>query len=159
MSVSVKRLRQVLAAAVLVPALAGACSAAAQEATSTTTTAKAAAHDMSDMSMPTSGSGKVECAQHMPGDLLTADEAMVIFDAEHVCLGYVTVVVGTAVTWHNSDDVERRVIVEDGNGTALMTFDIAPKGTAQRALKVAGVYHFRTSAIETFVGTIEVQKA
>ena len=85
-----------------------------------------------------SASGQVECAQHMPGDLLTADEAMVIFDAEHVCLGYVTVLAGTAITWHNADTVERRVIVRDDAGAELMTFDIPAAGTAVRALNSAG---------------------
>ena len=159
-----RRLRTLACLLVAVPFAAGACSSAVNDSASVAkVTTTAAMHDMADMAgmpgMGTTASGKVDCAQHMPGDRLTAEEAMVIFDAEHVCLGYVTVAAGTAITWHNADDVERRVIVEDGNGTALMTFDILPGGATQRALKVPGVYRYRVSAIESFVGSIEVQAA
>jgi plastocyanin len=116
--------------------------------------------DMPGMTSSTNGStaasGNVQCAQHMPGDLLSASEAMVVFDPEHVCLGYVTVRPGTAITWHNVDSVEHQVRIEDGNGTELMSFSVPGGGAAQRSVDTGGVYRFKVSAIESFVGTIEV---
>jgi hypothetical protein len=161
------RLRIVALLVTLVPLAIGGCSSAANGSEGEADTSSGM-HDMAGMTgmtgMPgmsdpasSTETGKVNCAQHMPGDVLTAEEAMVIFDTEHVCLGYVTVAQGTAITWHNTDDLEQRVIVEDENGTELMTFDIVPGGATQRALKDVGVYRYRLSAIAAFVGTIEVQ--
>lgn len=149
--------------------VAGACASAATPDTragaaavtnTSTTLMDMGSMDMAPMSTTgssTAGSGNVQCAQHMPGDVLSAAEAMVIFDTEHVCLGYVTVRAGTAITWHNADAVERRVSVEDGNGTVLMSFSVPGGGAAQRSVATAGVYRYKVSAIESFVGTIEVQ--
>lgn len=117
-----------------------------------------AAMGMDGMSTDSGGAPKVQCAQHMPGDLLTAEQAMVIFDSQHVCLAYVTVTAGTGVTWHNEDSVARTVTIVDGNGAEVMSFEVPAGGAVTRSLDVAGVYNYRLSAIETFLGTVEVQE-
>jgi plastocyanin len=102
------------------------------------------------------GLEKVECAQHMPGDLLTAAEAMVMFDPQHVCLGYVTVRPGTPVMFHNTDTAAHRVTILGGGDVQIAAFDVAGGSAVSRSLTTAGIYRFRLSAIESFVGTIEV---
>lgn len=156
----------VLLSFVVVSGISGACSSpteASDQSPSTTV------HDMSSMDMGSttaSGDGagtagsvrKVECAQHMPGDLLKAEQAMVIFDSQHVCLGYVTVLEGTEVTWHNTDPVEHQVTIVDDNDKKVTAFEVASDGASTYTIDDAGLYRFKVSAIETFVGTIEVQK-
>ena len=163
------KLRSWLVPMALLPLAVGACSSdpdgAAAAASSGPVTS--IVHDMSTMdvgsmdmgsTVSTDSGPKVVCAQHMPGDLLTASEAMVIFDAEHVCLAYVTVTAGTAITWHNDDAVARRVSVTDGNDTEITAFDVPAGGAVSRSIDVPGIYRYGVSSIESFVGTLEVQK-
>ncbi|MFN8052610.1 MAG: hypothetical protein U0Q22_14280 [Acidimicrobiales bacterium] len=157
------RVRTVIAPVTLLLAavVAGGCSSAPDAATGPTTTSIMDMTDMPgmDMSTVTGADGKVVCAQHMPGDVLTAEQAMVIFDKEHVCLGYATIKEGTPITWHNADTATQYVTVTDEKGAEVMHFDVDPGGSASRLVKPAGVYRYKVTAIESFVGTIEVHSS
>lgn len=105
------------------------------------------------------GPGKVTCAQHMPGDVLTAAEATVEFDRERVCLAYVTVLTGTVVSWHNTDSIDHTLKVLDASGAEVTSLNVAAGGVVHRPFTTAGIFQFQLSAIASFVGTVEVKAA
>jgi len=140
--------------------------AAATPTTVTTTTVVhdmpgiAGMDDMDGMPMPVAVNADVEgCAQHMPGDLLTADEAVVRFDRQMVCLGYVTVTTDTPVTWTNTDDLEHTVTIVDADDVQVAEFTVAAGESLQRPADTVGITTFTLTAIPSFVGTVEVQAA
>lgn len=101
--------------------------------------------------------GLGDCPQRMPGDLLTAEEARVRFNTQMVCLGYVTVVPGTIISWINDDVADHTVTLLDDEGNELNHFEVAAGRTVTTPAAGTGVYRFKTTAIESFTGTIEVQ--
>lgn len=103
--------------------------------------------------------GMGDCPQRMPGELLTAEESVVRFSPQMVCLGYLTITVGTPIAWTNLDSVEHTVTITDDKDATVDTFTVAA-GAEHRTTSppTPGIYRFRTTAIESFVGTIEVQK-
>ena len=111
------------------------------------------------VSMPTvaPGAGKVTCAQHMPGDVLTAAEATVEFDRERVCLAYVTVLRGTEVSWHNTDTVDHTLTILDSSGAQVVSLPVAAGDSVRRPFPDVGIFQFKVSAITSFVGTVEVK--
>ena len=103
------------------------------------------------------GPGKVTCAQHMPGDVLTAAEATVEFDRERVCLAYVTVLTGTEVSWHNTDTVDHTLTILDSSGAQVVSLPVAAGDSVRRPFPDVGIFQFKVSAITSFVGTVEVK--
>lgn len=144
--------------------------AASRSTTSTASSSPSTAADPGSMDMGSSGADsagvvtddtgaapKVECAQHMPGDLLSAQDAIVFFDSQHVCLAYVTVLAGTTITWRNTDGEDHEVVVVDDEEQEFDRFTVPGGGVATSTAPATGVYRYRLTAIESFVGTIEVQ--
>lgn len=105
----------------------------------------------------TASMGDRDCEMHLPGEVLGEAQAMVVFDRESVCLGYVTVVAGTRVSWHNADTVAHSVTVVDDDGAELGALDVGPGEMSGFRTTDSGVLRFRLSALPSFVGTIEVQ--
>lgn len=144
----------------------GACGSGSEEAgdLATTTVAEVAAtapdafdHD-SHPSKLSSESETLQCDMHMPGDLLTAEQALVTFDAQHVCLGYVTVTEGTPVRWRNDDAAAWELQLLTDDAVVIDTLAIGSGETIEHTFDEAGIYRFTYSAIEAFTGTVEVQK-
>ena len=153
-----------VAAAVLAVAGCGGGSSAAAPATAAPTTS----HDMAGMTTgdhsmdmaPTkaaTNAGFGDCAQHMPGELLTPEEAVVRFDTQMVCLGYVTVTTGTPIAWTNNDTAEQTVTILDDEDRELNEFTVDAGETITTPAASTGVYRFHITAIDSFTGTIEVQ--
>jgi plastocyanin len=100
------------------------------------------------------------CSSRMPGEALSAAEAVVLFSQEAVCPAYVTVVVGTPVTWHNLDDVERTVRIVDGqteDGELVEEIPLQPDEQAERTFEEPGFLTFTTDALPDARGTVELQ--
>ncbi len=95
----------------------------------------------------------------MPGEILSAADAVVRFSPEQVCPGYVTIAPGTDVTWANVDTVAHTVTITEGNndpqGKPVASTTVAPGTTWVRAFDQAGVYTFTTDAIPSFRGTVD----
>ena len=111
---------------------------------------------------PTAAAGAAglgDCAQHMPGEVLTAADAVERFDTQMVCLGYVTVTPGTAITWTNRDTAAHDVTILDDEDRRINGFTVGAGESVTTPAAAVGVYRFRTTAIDSFVGTIEVQAA
>lgn len=158
--------RLALAATLASTLVLGACGdTGSEDAAVTTTTASSGeeattnstSSDGSDHGVMSSESDALQCEMHMPGDLLTAEQAHVIMDTEHVCLGYVTVTTETPVTFNNTDTEPRTVTVFDDAGTELESFEIPAGGAVVRTFDTVGVFRFSYSGIEIFTGTVEVQ--
>lgn len=103
-----------------------------------------------------SESPDLQCPMHMPGDLLTEAEAEVVFDAEHVCLSYVTITAGTTVTWNNADAADHDVIIWQGD-TEIDRLAAPAGGSVDRTFDEVGVFQFSHTAIDGFRGSVEVQ--
>lgn len=101
--------------------------------------------------------GLGECPQRMPGDLLAEDEAVVRFSPQAVCLGYLTVNEGTPIQWTNLDSASHTVSIVDDDEQPVESFEVAPGATHVSSTPAVGIYRFRTTAIESFTGSIEVQ--
>jgi plastocyanin len=95
-----------------------------------------------------------ECASRMPGDVLTAAEAVVRFSAQRVCLGYVTVAPGTEVSWQNAGDQPGTVTVT--TPTPVTSPAVAPGDTWTHRFDDRGVFSYRIDVLPAFVGTVEV---
>lgn len=153
--------RVVLAVAVAAGStvLAGCTSSEAASGAATTTAPRVEGAGMShgDAEPSPWGSG-VKCTMRMPGELLQPHEAVVVFDREHVCLGYVTVTAGTPVMWRNTDVVDHTVTIVDSDGRQVRTFGV-PAGelTTTKPMGEAGVFRYELSALPEFTGTIEAQ--
>lgn len=129
--------------------------------TTSTTTTDAAATDTPDPESPEAMSpdatGLDGCAMHMPGELLSAEEAVVRFTPQMVCLGYVTVLPDTPITWINADTADHEVTILDDGGKELNRFGVAAGESTTTPAAATGIYRYKVTAIETFTGTIEVQ--
>ena len=103
-----------------------------------------------------------DCVDYPPGDILSAAEANVRFSTESVCPGYVTITVGTPVTFTNTIDESFDVTVTtlelDGTLGEIPFFarTIPPLGTVDYTFEEEGLYAYRLDALEGFKGTIEV---
>jgi plastocyanin len=110
---------------------------------------------------PATASDALEnCSSRMPGEALSAAEAVVLFSQEAVCPAYVTVVVGTPVTWRNVDDVERTVRIVDGqteDGEVIEELTLQPDEQAVRTFDDPGFLTFTTDALPDARGTVELQ--
>lgn len=99
----------------------------------------------------------VKCVMHMPGDLLSATDAVVVFDREHVCLGYVTVLADTPIMWQNADELDHTVTITDEDGNVVHRIDVPAGASVTGSVGTEGIYFFKLTAIDSFTGTIEVQ--
>ena len=126
-------------------------------AASTSTTTTTTADTTSPEAMSPDATGLGGCAMHMPGELLSAEEAVVRFDPQMVCLGYVTVLPGTPITWINADTADHEVAILDDEGKELNRFGVAAGESTTTPAAATGIYRYKVTAIETFTGTIEVQ--
>lgn len=99
------------------------------------------------------------CVSRMPGEILSAEEAVVRFSPSQVCPGYVTIVPGTPVTFVNDDTQTRTVTITEGNlpdGAVVATGTVDAGGTWVRTFDTAGTFTYVTDAIPTFRGAVEV---
>jgi len=95
----------------------------------------------------------------MPGQVLTAEEAVVRFSPSQVCPGSVTIVPGTPVTFKNQDAVVHTVTITEGNmpgGKAVSSGTAEAGGTWVRQFDSPGTFTYVTDAIPSFRGTVEV---
>lgn len=154
----------------IVAATLGACSSTGDESTTvtTTTTTTAASGPSGTATAGTATNGTTadrdplaECPHRLPGELLTADEAVVRFSPTRICPGYVTVGLGTEVTFVNLGVEPYDVTIWSGmaaaaSDTPLVTTSVAPGDRWGWTPPEVAVYTYRTGAIETMTGTIEV---
>jgi len=100
-----------------------------------------------------------QCISRMPGEILTADEAVVRFSTTRVCVAYVTIKPGTPVTFKNEDSVAHTISITETDLTtgAPVADGVAGPGlTWVRTFDTEGVFSFVTDAIPSFHGTVEV---
>lgn len=94
----------------------------------------------------------------MPGDILSAEDAIVRFSPGMVCPGYVTVNPGTPVGFLNlSDKPETVKLAPEANGTPVWTATLDPGASKEFPTEDLGVLYYQVSAISSFVGTVEVK--
>lgn len=99
------------------------------------------------------------CDSKMPGEVMTAEEAVVRFSDQQVCPGYVTVALGTPVTWRNTGQTTYTVTIKDGplpSSPELRRERVEPGASVAVELP-SGQFAWTTDALEAFVGTVEVQ--
>ena len=99
------------------------------------------------------------CISRMPGEILTAEEAVVRFSTAQVCPGYVTILPGTAVTFSNKDSVAHTISITEGNmpgGKEIANGVAEPGQTWVRDFNTLGMFTFVTDAVPSFRGTVEV---
>jgi plastocyanin len=158
---AIPRLGVILAVAVTLPVAALGCSSSKQDASAPTSTTTAAEGTTPGTATDSTDAGRqgFDCTFRMPGEILTADEAVVRFDPTGVCPGYVTIAPGTPVTWQNIDTVEHTVTITEGNlpgGKEVATGTVPPGGTWVRTFDSEGFSLFVTDAIPAFRGVVEV---
>ena len=154
------RPREALLAALVIVSMGGL--AACSSSSDTTTHPLVIGTGMTPAEMGRSGSSSVApdgaaCAQHMPADILSAEQAVVEFDRGRVCLAYVTVRPGTPVSWHNTDDIGHQVTLQTESGGEVAKLVVPAGGTIQKSLPDAGIYRFKLSSTPSFTGTVEVK--
>lgn len=102
------------------------------------------------------------CPPSMPGEIMSADEAVVKFSPTQVCPGYVTVVPGTEVTFNNLDTKPADVTVYAGPGDdadEVWTANLGPGKSESTSFDDPTVLYYVVSSIESFRGTIEIKAA
>jgi plastocyanin len=138
-------------AAALVTALAGAACSSTKNDTATTTTT--AAHTSA------TGLTQDECVSRTPGEVMTADEAKVLFDATQICPTFVTINPGTQVTFDNRDPQSHTVTILAGasqTGQVLEEHTLEPGTTWVRAFPDAGQYTFKVDHFPS-IGVVQVE--
>lgn len=139
-----------LAVAALCTMLAGAaCSSTKNDATTATTAARTSA----------TGLTQDECVSRTPGEVMTADEAKVLFDASQICPNYVTINPGTEVTFDNRDSASHTVTIMAGasqTGQVLEEHTLEPGTTWVRAFPDAGQYTFKVDHFPS-IGVVDVE--
>lgn len=108
---------------------------------------------------PTGAAGRAGCGEVEPGVVVDSNQAVVYFDSESVCPGWVTVTQGTQVTFANDDTAPFTVVVtatQLPDSAEIARFTI-PAGARQPfdTLDVATM-GFSTDALPGFRGTVEV---
>ena len=95
----------------------------------------------------------------MPGQILSAEEAVVRFSPSQVCPGYVTIVPGTPVTFKNQDTATHSITISEGNmpgGKVVMTGTAEAGRAWVQTFDTLGTFTYVTDAIPSFRGTVEV---
>ncbi|MCU0267651.1 MAG: hypothetical protein MUF83_03280 [Acidimicrobiales bacterium] len=94
-----------------------------------------------------------------PGIALSAEAAVVKFTEGAVCPGYITVRLGTPVSFKNLTEAPQTVRVTANDGTTLAASpEMAPGQTWSHTLDEVATYDFYTSALPDLRGAIEVQE-
>lgn len=107
----------------------------------------------------TTSPGDGGCVTRMPGQILSAEEAVVRFSPSQVCPGYVTIAPGTPVTFANQDTKAHTITITEGNlpGGKVVADGVAEPGqTWVRTFDTLGAFTYTTDAIPSFRGTVEV---
>ena len=135
------------------------CSASEDTAATTTSSDTSASEGTTSAGGVTDPLG--ECPHKLPGEVLTADEAVVRFSPARVCPGYVTVGLGTPVGFVNIGGAAATVAIWEGIATdaaepPLTDERLEAGGRWEWSPTEIGVYTYRTDALESFTGTIEV---
>lgn len=108
--------------------------------------------------------GPLTCESHPPGVVLSREQAIVQFDPERVCPGYITVLVGTPVSFVNQGDASATVTVAETAttgelGATLLDVTVRPGDYVEYTPVATGFLSFATDALPSFRGTVEVQAA
>jgi plastocyanin len=99
------------------------------------------------------------CESVEPGAVVDAALAVISFDDQGVCPGWVTVVRGTQVTFRNADDTAHTVTVTETqvpDAAEVARFEVAPGASQPFDTLAVGRMGFATDALPGFRGTIEV---
>jgi plastocyanin len=99
------------------------------------------------------------CADVEPGVVVDAPLAVVRFDPEKVCPGWVTVERGTTVTFANDDVVERTVVVTADqlpDSVEIARIVVPPGAIGSLETPDLARMGFSTDALPGFRGTVEV---
>lgn len=156
--------RLLLAVVCLAIPTAGACSSTDDTVTSASTSSTATAAASAGTAAP-DGTGVSdplgECPHRYPGEILTAEEATVRFSPARICPGYVTVALGTEVTFVNIGADASTVSLWNGISApaadpTIVTETIEPGDRWAWTPPAEGVFTYRIDAIPSFNGTIEV---
>lgn len=102
------------------------------------------------------------CASLPPGQPMTAQQAVVRLSTDQICPGYVTVVLGTPVSFVNEAEgpvsVTVHVQASTGElGELLVDEVLEPGEFLEHDFAAAGLYGYSTDVVESFRGTVEVQ--
>jgi plastocyanin len=114
---------------------------------------------ISPASSTTSVVSITSCADVEPGIVVDRTLAVIHFDREKVCPGWVTVEQGTQVTFLNDDSVEHTVVVtatQLPDSAELARFTIAAGATQPFDTLDPARMGYATDALPGFRGTIEV---
>lgn len=102
------------------------------------------------------------CVSHMPGEILTAEEAVVRFQGGAICPGYVTVRPGTPITFQNIDDVAHTVVIGTGltpDEDVLESTQLTPGQSWAKTFDEPQTVNYFVDGFEGFRGTLEVRAA
>ncbi|MFN8037745.1 MAG: hypothetical protein U0Q07_00920 [Acidimicrobiales bacterium] len=105
------------------------------------------------------GPGGSTCISKAPGEVYSASEAFIRFSPETICPGFVTVTVGTPVTFDNRDTAPHEVRITRGaaaDAPVVASQTVAPGQQWAQSWSAADNLAFRIDAIPSFVGTITV---
>jgi hypothetical protein len=149
-----------LVAAVLLPVAVLSCSSSSSSLDPDAVTGPTTSRDRADVVT----SGPLPCESHPPGVVLSREQAIVQFDPERVCPGYVTVVVGTPVSFVNQGDTAASITVTETAttgvlGATLLDVSVGPGEYVEYTPDAAGFLAFSSDALPSFRGTVEVQAA
>lgn len=100
-----------------------------------------------------------DCPMRMPDELVPEIEAVVRFDVDRICPGYLKVAPGTNIRVRNESDEAADFRVEFGEatpGTVVTDEQIPAQGEVTVTVDSPGYYRYYTSVIPSFVGTFEV---
>lgn len=107
---------------------------------------------------PTSGAAG-DCPMRMPDELVPEIEAVVRFDVDRICPGYLRVAPGTTIRILNESDKAVDFSVEFGEaspGRPVFDESIPAGSEATVTVDDPGFYRYRTDLIPSFVGTFDV---
>jgi len=108
---------------------------------------------------PSGAAGRAVCGEIEPGVVVDRTQAVVYFDTQSVCPGWVTVAQGTQVTFTNDGSAPATVVVtatQLPDSAEVARFTI-PAGASQPLdTPDMGMMGFSTDALPGFRGTIEV---
>jgi plastocyanin len=99
------------------------------------------------------------CDSVVPGEVVDASKAVVVFDPGSVCPGWVTVEQGTPVTFRNDDSAAHTVVItatQLPDAAEVARFTIPADGSQPFDTLGVATMGFSTDALPGFRGTVEV---
>jgi len=108
---------------------------------------------------PGTGLTQDQCESRTPGEVLTADQARVLFDASQICPSFVTIGVATPVTFDNQDTVDHTITIVAGASPSGQVLDeqVVPSGgTWVRPFTDAGQFAFKIDHFPS-IGVVQVE--